>query len=110
MKTQGNLYTSQVPPKPKECRTVPQKQVYPNFDVCQAAFYRSKRCPTSQPDHAGIMQARLLRLNEIAAHIPGQADATSYKTIQRFLQNQEPLEALKLLFNREADFVIGDPT
>jgi len=56
------------------------------------------------------MQARLLRLNEIAAHIPGQADATSYKTIQRFLQNQEPLEALKLLFNREADFVIGDPT
>ena len=57
----------------------------------------------------GIMQARSPRLSDIAAHMPGQADA-SYKRIQRFLQDHDPLEALKLLFNEEADFVIGDPT
>jgi hypothetical protein len=57
----------------------------------------------------GIMEARSPRLSDIATHMPGQADA-SYKHIQRFLQDHDPLEALKLLFNEEADFVIGDPT
>jgi hypothetical protein len=57
----------------------------------------------------GIMEARSPRLSDIAARLPGQADA-NYKRIQRFLQDQDPLEALRLLFNEEADFVIGDPT
>jgi hypothetical protein len=40
----------------------------------------------------------------VAARMPGQADV-SYKRIQRFLQDQDPLVALRLLF-----IVIGDPT
>ena len=36
--------------------------------------------------------------------------AASYKRIQRFLNKNEPQEALRLLFNEEAGYVIGDPT
>jgi hypothetical protein len=57
----------------------------------------------------GIMEARSPRLSEIAANMPGQSGA-SYKRIQRFLQDHDPQEALKMLFNEAADFVIGDPT
>jgi len=57
----------------------------------------------------GIMEACSPRLSDIAAKMPGQATA-SYKRIQRFLQAQDPREALKLLFNEETDFVICDPT
>jgi hypothetical protein len=57
----------------------------------------------------GIMEARSPRLSEIAAKMPGQPTA-SYKRIQRFLHEQDPGEALKMLFNESADFVIGDPT
>ena len=56
-----------------------------------------------------IMEARSPRLSDIAAKMPGQA-AASYKRIQRFLQDHDPQEMLKMLFNEEADFVIGDPT
>lgn len=57
----------------------------------------------------GIMEARSPRLSDIAGKMPGAA-AASYKRIQRFLQGHDPHEALKMLFNEEADFVIGDPT
>jgi hypothetical protein len=57
----------------------------------------------------GIMTARSPRLSDIAAHMAGE-EAASYKRIQRFLQEVDPREALKLLFNEEAEFVIGDPT
>jgi hypothetical protein len=57
----------------------------------------------------GIMAARSPRLSDIAAHMPGGQSA-SYKRIQRFLQDQDPLEALRMLFNEDAKFVIGDPT
>jgi hypothetical protein len=57
----------------------------------------------------GILEANSPRLSDIAAHMPGQAGA-SYKRLQRFLQDNQPEELLKLLFNEEADFVIGDPT
>ena len=57
----------------------------------------------------GIMAARSPRLSEIASKMRGN-EAASYKRIQRFLQDQDPREALKLLFNEEAEFVIGDPT
>jgi hypothetical protein len=56
-----------------------------------------------------IMTARSPRLSEIAAHMPG-GEAASYKRIQRFVQAADPREALKLLFNEEAKFVIADPT
>jgi hypothetical protein len=58
---------------------------------------------------AGIMTACSPRLSDIAARMPG-SEAASYKRIQRFLCDNDPCETLKLMFNEEADFVIGDPT
>ena len=55
------------------------------------------------------MEAHSPRLSDIAAQMPGN-EAASYKRIQRFLQDNDPQAMLKLLFNEEADFVIGDPT
>jgi hypothetical protein len=55
------------------------------------------------------MTAHSPRLSDIAARMPGEA-AACYKRIQRFLQETDPQEALRLLFNEAADFVIGDPT
>jgi len=57
----------------------------------------------------GIMEERSPRISDIAASMPG-SEAAGYKRIQRFLHKAEPGEALKLLFNEEAEFVIGDPT
>ena len=57
----------------------------------------------------GIMDACSPRLSDIAARMPGN-EAASYKRIQRFLKANDPCELLKLLFNEEAQFVIGDPT
>lgn len=57
----------------------------------------------------GIMTMRSPRLSDIAASMPG-GYAASYKRIQRFLNKNEPQEVLRLLFNEEAGFVIGDPT
>ena len=57
----------------------------------------------------GIMVSHSPRLSEIAAKMPGN-EAACYKRIQRFLQDNDPQAMLKLLFNEEADFVIGDPT
>lgn len=57
----------------------------------------------------GILEAGSPRLSDIAAKMPGNEDAC-YKRVQRFLQENDPQETLKMLFNEEADFVIGDPT
>lgn len=57
----------------------------------------------------GIMKERSPRMSDIAAAMPGN-EAASYKRIQRFLQKNEPQDLLRLLFNEEAEFVIGDPT
>ncbi len=57
----------------------------------------------------GIMEARSPRLSDIAAKMVGN-EAACYKRVQRFLQGHDPHEALKMLFNEEAEFVIGDPT
>ena len=60
-----------------------------------------------------IMQAILAsqspRISDIASCLPG-SQAAAYKRVQRFLQESEPKEALRLLFNEQAEFVIGDPT
>ena len=72
-------------------------------------FVDQKAAEHARQIMAGIMTARSPRLSDIAATMPG-SEAASYKRIQRFLQRQEPEEALRLLFNEEADFVIGDPT
>lgn len=79
------------------------------FKFVQHLFPDEKIARQASQIIEGIMTARSPRLSEIAAHMPG-GDAASYKRIQRFLQAVDPREALKLLFNEEANFVIGDPT
>jgi hypothetical protein len=57
----------------------------------------------------GILAARSPRISDIASRMRG-GEAACYKRVQRFLHRQDPREALKLLFNEEAEFVLGDPT
>ena len=79
------------------------------FEFTQQLFTDRKTAQQASEIIEGIMEARSPRLSEIAAKMPGHESAT-YKRIQRFLQEQDPQEALKMLFNEEADFVIADPT
>jgi hypothetical protein len=79
------------------------------FEFSQQLFPDQKTARQASEILAGIMEARSPRLSEIAAKMPGN-EAASYKRIQRFLQDNDPGEVLKMLFNEEADFVIGDPT
>jgi hypothetical protein len=72
-------------------------------------FSNQKQARHASEILAGIIAARSPRLSDIAAYMPGHS-AANYKRIQRFLQEEDPRETLKMLFNEEADFVIGDPT
>jgi len=58
---------------------------------------------------AAILDARSLRLTDIAVEMEGES-AAGYKRIQRFLGKADPRAALWRLFQEEAGFVIGDPT
>jgi hypothetical protein len=58
---------------------------------------------------AAILEARSLRLTDIAVKMEGESGA-GYKRIQRFLQKADPRTALWRLFQEDAEFVIGDPT
>ena len=73
------------------------------FEFTQQLFVDEKTARQASEIIEGIMTARSPRLSDIAAHMPGD-EAASYKRIQRFLQVTEPQEALKLLFNEEAEF------
>lgn len=79
------------------------------FEFTQQLFSDNKTAQQASQIIEGIMEARSPRLSEIAAKMPGKPD-TSYKRIQRFLQETDPQTTLKMLFNEEADFVIADPT
>lgn len=79
------------------------------FKFAQQLFTDEKTARQASQIIEGIMAARSPRLSDIAAHMPGGQSA-SYKRIQRFLQEQDPQEALRMLFNEDAKFVIGDPT
>jgi hypothetical protein len=57
----------------------------------------------------GILESRSPRISDIASRMEG-GEAASYKRVQRFLEKEDPRQVLKLLFNEEAKFVIGDPT
>jgi hypothetical protein len=57
----------------------------------------------------GMIQAHSPRLSDISREMRGN-EAGNYKKIQRFLESNEPQEALLRLFQSEAEFVIGDPT
>ena len=56
----------------------------------------------------GVLETSSPRLSDIAAKMSGNLGAY-YKRSQSFLQENEPHEILKLLFNEEAVFW-GDPT
>ena len=58
---------------------------------------------------AAILEARSLRLTDIAVEMEGES-AAGYKRIQRFLGKADPRGALWRLFQEDAGFVIGDPT
>jgi hypothetical protein len=57
----------------------------------------------------GIMDAKSPRISDIADAMPGEYEA-NYKAVQRFLAESETKKQLQMLFNEEAEFVIGDPT
>lgn len=79
------------------------------FEFAQQLFIDEHTARQASEMITGILEARSPRLSDIAARMTG-SEAASYKRIQRFLQDNDPREALKMLFNEEADFVIGDPT
>ena len=57
----------------------------------------------------GILDAKSPRISDISNAMDGNPDA-NYKTIQRFLDNNDPRENLHRLFNDGTEFIIGDPT
>ena len=57
----------------------------------------------------GILEARSPRISDIADKMPGSQEA-SYKEVQRFLEEEEPREVLKRLFNDLSEYVLVDPT
>lgn len=56
-----------------------------------------------------ILETRSPRISDIASRMNG-SETACYKRVQRFLQENDPQQKLKLLFNEESEFVIGDPT
>jgi len=79
------------------------------FKFVEQLFTDEKTARQASQIIEGILTARSPRLSDIAARMAGK-EAASYKRIQRFLHDQDPRAALKLLFDEEAHFVIGDPT
>jgi len=57
----------------------------------------------------GILDARSPRISDISNEMDGNPDA-NYKTIQRFLSDNDPKEALHRLYDEESPYVLGDPT
>jgi hypothetical protein len=57
----------------------------------------------------GILKARSPRLSDIAREMPG-TEAANYKSIQRFLNEQDLRSNLLRLYQDQAEFLIGDPT
>ena len=78
-------------------------------EFAQQMFADQKTAQEASQIMQGIMEERSPRISDIAARMPG-SEAANYKRVQRFLEKTEPEEALRLLFNEEAKFVIGDPT
>lgn len=57
----------------------------------------------------GILDARSPRISDISNAMDGNPDA-NYKTIQRFIDHNEPKDALRRLYDEDSSFVLGDPT
>ena len=57
----------------------------------------------------GILDARSPRISDISNAMEGNPDA-NYKTIQRFIDKNDPKEALHRLYDEDSAFILGDPT
>lgn len=57
----------------------------------------------------GILDARSPRISDISNAMEGNSDS-NYKTIQRFIERNDPRENLRSLFNEDSPIVIGDVT
>jgi hypothetical protein len=57
----------------------------------------------------GILDARSPRISDISNAMEGNSDA-NYKTIQRFIDKNDPKEALYRLYDEDSSIVLGDPT
>jgi len=79
------------------------------FEFAQQLFTDQATARRASEILEAILEVRSPRLSDIAARMAGK-EAASYKRIQRFLQDNDPREALRMLFNEEAAFVIADPT
>lgn len=75
----------------------------------QSVFHDQRIARQAAEIGQAILEARSLRLSEIAAKMPGSMDA-SYKRLQRFFQQVDPRTVLERLFGDQAEFVIGDVT
>jgi hypothetical protein len=78
-------------------------------EFAEQLFSDSKTVQQASEIIQGILETRSPRISDIASRMEG-GEAASYKRVQRFLSREDPKQALKLLFNEEAEFVIGDPT
>ena len=57
----------------------------------------------------GILDARSPRISDISNAMEGNSDA-NYKTIQRFIDKNDPKESLQRFYDEDSSFVLGDPT
>ena len=57
----------------------------------------------------GILDAHSPRISDISNAMEGNSDA-NYKTIQRFIDKNDPKEALQRFYDADSPFILGDPT
>ncbi|MEJ5239878.1 MAG: transposase [Anaerolineales bacterium] len=85
------------------------KKSIPFFQFFQSLFDDPITAKKAAEIAQAILQARSLRLTDIAAKMRGKS-AACYKRIRRFLRQVDPRQALWRLFWEQAEFVIGDVT
>lgn len=56
-----------------------------------------------------ILDSGSPRMSDISNAMEGNSDA-NYKTIQRFIDKNDPKEVLQRFYDEDSSFVIGDPT
>ena len=57
----------------------------------------------------GILDARSPRISDISNAMEGNSDA-NYKSIQRFIDKNDPKGSLQRFYDADSSFVLGDPT
>ncbi len=78
------------------------------FEFAKQLFAGCKVAEHAGRIATGITAARSPRQSAFSVHLTGN-EVASYKRIQLFLHQVDPREALRMLFNEAADFVIADP-